>query len=122
MGERPGVKRTSAYEAAEERLRIPPIRRRGLENESPPELGDWRLGLKNPLRRAPCSSAYEALQKGVELVGGITLPCTTKLRRRVRRKAPPPWAVRLASVPRARRPSRGMPASSLFIERGLREA
>jgi serine acetyltransferase len=114
MGERPGVTRKSAYEAAEDRMRVPPIRRRGLENENPPELGfwqllredfethdynpleqgfwavanhrfgNWRLGLKNPLLRAPCSLAYDTLQKGIELVGGITLPCTTKLGRRVR--------------------------------------
>jgi serine O-acetyltransferase len=114
MGERPGVTRKSAYEAAEERLRVPPIRRRGLENENPPELGfwqllredfethdynpfeqgfwavathrfgNWRLGLKNPLLRAPCSLAYDALERGIEIFGGIKLPCTTKLGRRVR--------------------------------------
>lgn len=114
MGERPGVTKSGAYEAAEERLCVPPVRRRGLENENPPELsfwqllredfdthdhdifeqgfwavaahrfGNWRLGLKNPLLRAPCSIAYDALEKGIELIGGITLPCTTKLGRRVR--------------------------------------
>jgi serine O-acetyltransferase len=114
MGERPGVRKQSAYEAAEERLRVPPLRRRGLENENPRELsfwqllredfethdynpfeqgfwavanhrfGNWRLGLKNPLLRAPCSLAYDALEKGIAMFGGITLPCTTKLGRRVR--------------------------------------
>jgi serine O-acetyltransferase len=113
MAERPAVKK-SAYAAAEERLRVPPIRRRGLENENPRELsfwqllredfethdhnifeqgfwavanhrlGNWRLGLKSPLLRAPFSLAYGALEKGIELFGGITLPYTTKLGRRVR--------------------------------------
>jgi serine O-acetyltransferase len=114
MGERPGVTTTSAYEAAEERLHLPPVRRRGPKNQNPPELsfwrllredlethdynvlsqgfwavanhrfGNWRLGLKNRLLRAPCSLAHGALEKGLAIFGGITLPCTTRLGRRVR--------------------------------------
>jgi serine O-acetyltransferase len=114
MGERPGVTKKSACEAAQERVRVAPVRRRGLENENPSELsfwqllsedfethdhnvfeqgfwavanhrfGNWRLGLKNPLLRAPFSVAHGALEKGIEFFGGITLPCTTKLGRRVR--------------------------------------
>jgi hypothetical protein len=118
MGDRPGVTK-SAYEAAEERLQLPPVRRRvdrgrGLKNQNPPELsfwqllredletheydvfeqgfwavanhrfGNWRLGLKNPLLRVPCSLAYGALEKGIRFFGGITLPCGTRLGRRVR--------------------------------------
>jgi FkbH-like protein len=104
----------SAYEAAEERLGVPPVRERGRKNENPPELsfwallkedfdtherrffeqgfwavannrfGNWRMGIKNPVLRAPCTLAYDALEKGIEIFGGITLPYTTKLGRRVR--------------------------------------
>src|SRR5688572_4717474 len=104
----------SAYQAAEERLRVPPVKERGRKNENPPELsfwqllredfvthesslleqgfwavannrfGNWRMGLKNPLLRAPCTLVYDALEKGIEIFGGITLPYTTKLGRRVR--------------------------------------
>jgi FkbH-like protein len=104
----------SAYEAAEERLAVPPVRERGRKNENPPELsfwellkedfdtherrffeqgfwavannrfGNWRMGIKNPVLRAPCTLAYDALEKGIEIFGGITLPYTTKLGRRVR--------------------------------------
>jgi serine O-acetyltransferase len=104
----------TAYEAAEQRLRATPVHQRGLRNENPPELSFWQLlredfethesklfeqgfwavanhrfgnwckGLRNPLLRAPCMLAYEALEKGIEVFGGITLPRTTKLGRRVR--------------------------------------
>jgi FkbH-like protein len=108
------TKQRSAYEAAEERLSVPPVRERGRRNENPSELsfwqllkedfethesnpfeqgfwavannrfGNWRMGLSNPLLRAPCTVAYNALEKGIEIFGGITLPYTTKLGRRVR--------------------------------------
>jgi len=114
MGNGGAVTKKSAYEAAEERLRVPPVRERGRKNENPPELsfwqllredfethernlfeqgfwavannrfGNWRMGLRNPLLRAPCTIAYDALEKGIEIFGGITLPYTTKLGRRVR--------------------------------------
>jgi FkbH-like protein len=107
-------KTQSAYEAAEARLGVPPVRERGRKNENPPELtfwellkedfvtherrlleqgfwavannrfGNWRMGIKNPVLRAPCTVAYDALEKGIEIFGGITLPYTTKLGRRVR--------------------------------------
>lgn len=107
-------KQKTAYEAAEERMGVPPVRERGRKNENPPELsfwqllkedfvthesslfeqgfwavannrfGNWRMGLKNPVLRAPCTLAYDALEKGIEIFGGITLPYTTKLGRRVR--------------------------------------
>jgi FkbH-like protein len=108
------AKRKSAYEAAEERLGVPPVRERGRTNENPRELsfwqllkedfethesslfeqgfwavannrfGNWRMGVENPVLRAPCTVAYNALEKGIEIFGGITLPYTTKLGRRVR--------------------------------------
>jgi FkbH-like protein len=115
MGKGTAESRTqSAYEAAEERLGVPPVRERGRKNENPPELsfwellkedfvtherslleqgfwavannrfGNWRMGIKNPVLRAPCTLAYDALEKGIEIFGGITLPYTTKLGRRVR--------------------------------------
>lgn len=114
MGERPGVTKKSAYAAAEERLRVPPVRERGRKNQNPPELsfwrllredfethennifeqgfwavanhrfGNWRMGLTNPLLRAPCKLAHDALEKGIQIIGGITLPYTTQLGRRVR--------------------------------------
>jgi serine O-acetyltransferase len=93
---------------------IPPVRERGRENLNPPELsflellredfathehslleqvfwavaanrfGNWRMGLKSRALRAPATLAYRAMEKGVEIFGGITLPYTTKLGRRVR--------------------------------------
>ncbi|HEU4581224.1 MAG TPA: HAD-IIIC family phosphatase [Polyangiaceae bacterium] len=93
---------------------VPPVAERGRKNENPSELsfwellkedfvthesslfeqgfwavannrfGNWRMDVKNPLLRAPCTVAYRALEKGIEIFGGITLPYTTKLGRRVR--------------------------------------
>jgi FkbH-like protein len=113
MGQGNGGAKT-AYRAAEERLRVPPVKERGRANENPRELsfwqllredfathegrlfeqgfwavannrfGNWRMGLKNPLLRAPCTLVYNSLEKGIEIFGGITLPYTTKLGRRVR--------------------------------------
>src|SRR5687767_12750325 len=104
----------TAYAAAERRMAVPPVGERGRKNENPPELGfwellredfvthesglfeqgfwavannrfgNWRMDVKSPLLRAPCSVAYRALEKGIEIFGGITLPYTTKLGRRVR--------------------------------------
>jgi FkbH-like protein len=104
----------TAYQAAEVRMGVPPVSERGRKNENPPELsfwellredfvthesslleqgfwavannrfGNWRMGLKSPLLRGPCTVVYEALEKGIEIFGGITLPYTTKLGRRVR--------------------------------------
>jgi FkbH-like protein len=114
MGKGASAATKTAYEAAEERLGVPPIRERGRKNENPPELsfwqllkedfetherslfeqgfwavannrfGNWRMGLKHRLLRAPCTVAYNSLEKGIEIFGGITLPYTTKLGRRVR--------------------------------------
>jgi FkbH-like protein len=102
------------YQAAEQRMGVPPVAERGRKNENPPELsfwellkedfvthesslfeqgfwavannrfGNWRMDVKNPVLRAPCTVAYRALEKGIEIFGGITLPYTTKLGRRVR--------------------------------------
>src|SRR6185295_5996869 len=113
MGQGNGATK-SAYQAAEERLAVPPLRERGRKNENPPELsfwellredfvthesslfeqgfwavannrfGNWRMGVKNPILRAPCTVVYNSLEKGIEIFGGITLPYTTKLGRRVR--------------------------------------
>jgi len=104
----------TAYQQAEERMSVPPVSERGRKNENPSELsiwallredfethesslleqgfwavannrfGNWRMDLRNPLLRAPCTVAYRALEKGIEIFGGITLPYTTKLGRRVR--------------------------------------
>lgn len=102
------------YQAAEERMAVPPVRERGRRNENPAELsfwqllredfethenslfeqgfwavannrfGNWRMDVKSPVLRAPCTVAYRMLEKGIEIFGGITLPYTTKLGRRVR--------------------------------------
>ncbi|MEY2931221.1 MAG: hypothetical protein RL033_1970 [Pseudomonadota bacterium] len=104
----------SAYQSAEERMAVPPVRERGRKNENPSELsfwqllqedfetherglfeqgfwavannrfGNWRMDVKSPVLRAPCTVAYRMLEKGIEIFGGITLPYTTKLGRRVR--------------------------------------
>jgi predicted enzyme involved in methoxymalonyl-ACP biosynthesis/serine acetyltransferase len=104
----------TAYEAAEQRMAVPPVSERGRRNENPAELGfwellredyvthdsslleqgfwavannrfgNWRMGIKIPVLRVPCTFAYRALEKGIEIFGGITLPYTTKLGRRVR--------------------------------------
>src|SRR3954464_5102314 len=110
----PGVAPPTQYQAAEQRMRVPPVAERGRKNENPSELsfwellkedfvthesslfeqgfwavannrfGNWRMDVKNPVLRAPCTVAYRALEKGIEIFGGITLPYTTKLGRRVR--------------------------------------
>jgi serine O-acetyltransferase len=46
--------------------------------------GNWRMGLRPKLLRAPFSLLYKVLFKVVEWTCGITLPYTTKLGRRVR--------------------------------------
>jgi serine O-acetyltransferase len=46
--------------------------------------GNWRMGFKNKLLRAPLSIFYRFLYKWVEWTCGITLPYTVKLGRRVR--------------------------------------
>src|SRR4051812_11258715 len=104
----------TAYQQAEQRMSVPPVSERGRKNENPSELsfwallredfethesslfeqgfwavannrfGNWRMDVKNPVLRAPCTVAYRALEKGIEIFGGITLPYTTKLGRRVR--------------------------------------
>lgn len=114
MGNGAALNKKTPYEAAEERLGVPPVRERGRKNENPPELsfwqllkedfethehrlfeqgfwavannrfGNWRMSIGNPLLRAPCTLAYNSLEKGIEIFGGITLPYTTKLGRRVR--------------------------------------
>src|SRR3954471_10022791 len=104
----------TAYAAAEQRLAVPPVSERGRKNENPKELGfwellhedyvthdsdlfeqglwavannrfgNWRMGIKSRALRVPCTAVYRALEKGIEIFGGITLPYTTKLGRRVR--------------------------------------
>jgi FkbH-like protein len=110
----PAAEPLTAYAAAEQRMAVPPVRERGRKNENPRELGfwellredfvthesslweqgfwavannrfgNWRMDVKSPVLRAPCTVAYRALEKGIEIFGGITLPYTTKLGRRVR--------------------------------------
>src|SRR3954463_4435238 len=46
--------------------------------------GNWRMGLRPKLARAPFSLLYKVLFKVVEWTCGITLPYTTRLGRRVR--------------------------------------
>ena len=46
--------------------------------------GNWRMGIRWKLIRAPYSLMYKCLYKFVEWTCGITLPYTTKLGRRVR--------------------------------------
>jgi serine O-acetyltransferase len=46
--------------------------------------GNWRMGLHPKLIRAPFSLAYRVLAWLVELIGGIHLPYTVRLGRRVR--------------------------------------
>jgi serine O-acetyltransferase len=46
--------------------------------------GNWRMGLRPRLLRAPFSLLYRFLEKWVEWTCGITLPYTVKLGRRVR--------------------------------------
>jgi FkbH-like protein len=104
----------TAYEQAEQRMSVPPVSERGRKNENPSELsfwallredfethesslfeqgfwavannrfGNWRMDVKSPILRAPCTVAYRTLEKSIEIFGGITLPYTTKLGRRVR--------------------------------------
>ena len=46
--------------------------------------GNWRMGIKYKLLRAPCTILYRVLYKIVQWTCGITLPYTVKLGRRVR--------------------------------------
>ena len=46
--------------------------------------GNWRMGIKCKLLRAPFSFLYKILYKFVQWICGITLPYTVKLGRRVR--------------------------------------
>lgn len=46
--------------------------------------GNWRMGLKSKIFRAPCTLIYHVLYKIVQWTCGITLPYTVKLGRRVR--------------------------------------
>jgi serine O-acetyltransferase len=46
--------------------------------------GNWRMGFRWKLVRAPLTFAYRVLYFLVEVLAGITLPYTTKLGRRVR--------------------------------------
>jgi len=46
--------------------------------------GNWRMGLRWKIFRAPCTLIYRVLFKMVECLAGITLPYTCRLGRRVR--------------------------------------
>jgi serine O-acetyltransferase len=46
--------------------------------------GNWRMGIRWKLLRAPLSLMYRCMYKQVEWMCGITLPYTTRLGRRVR--------------------------------------
>lgn len=46
--------------------------------------GNWRMSLRLKLLRAPCTLIYLIMFKAVECVGGISLPYTVELGRRVR--------------------------------------
>lgn len=46
--------------------------------------GNWRMGIRAKLLRAPMTLVYRFLFKLVEITAGITLPYTVKLGRRVR--------------------------------------
>jgi serine O-acetyltransferase len=46
--------------------------------------GNWRMGLKPRVLRAPCTLVYRTLATGVNWSFGIKLDCTVKLGRRVR--------------------------------------
>jgi serine O-acetyltransferase len=46
--------------------------------------GNWRMGIRPKLVRAPFSLAYRFLSRVVELIAGIHLPYTVRLGRRVR--------------------------------------
>jgi serine O-acetyltransferase len=46
--------------------------------------GNWRMGLRMKLVRAPFTLAYRLLSRSAELIGGIHLPYTVRLGRRVR--------------------------------------
>ena len=103
----------SRYNEAERRLGIPPISAWGRRNENPPGMslwqliredlrthdgnpfeqgfwavavnrfGNWRMDLPKILR-TPCTLLYRVLEKMVQVFGGISLPYTVKLGRRVR--------------------------------------
>jgi serine O-acetyltransferase len=46
--------------------------------------GNWRMGIRSKLLRAPCSLLYKMLNKIVEWHCGISLPYTVRVGRRVR--------------------------------------
>jgi serine O-acetyltransferase len=46
--------------------------------------GNWRMGLRLKLLRAPCTLLYVVLAKLVEMFAGITLPYTCRIGRRTR--------------------------------------
>lgn len=46
--------------------------------------GNWRMGIRPKLLRAPFSLAFRTLSRIIELIAGIHLPYTVKLGRRVR--------------------------------------
>jgi serine O-acetyltransferase len=46
--------------------------------------GNWRMGIRPKLLRAPCTLVYRVLFKLVECLAGITLPYTCRVGRRVR--------------------------------------
>ena len=45
--------------------------------------GQWRMGLRWKVLRAPCTLLYRILYRGVECYAGISLPQTTQIGRRV---------------------------------------
>jgi serine O-acetyltransferase len=45
--------------------------------------GNWRMGIRRKVLRAPCTLLYRFLAKGVEWTCGVSLRYTTKLGRRV---------------------------------------
>jgi serine O-acetyltransferase len=46
--------------------------------------GNWRMGIRPKLLRAPMTLIYRLLSRSAELIGGIHLPYTVRLGRRVR--------------------------------------
>jgi serine O-acetyltransferase len=46
--------------------------------------GNWRMGIRSKLLRAPFSLAFRFLSRVIELIAGIHLPYTVRLGRRVR--------------------------------------
>jgi FkbH-like protein len=103
-----------AYKEAEARMAIPPFETRGHTNTNPAGIGfwallredfitherslleqgfialavhrfgNWRMGLRHKVLRAPCTLLYRFLYKMVEVFCGITLSYVVKVGRRVR--------------------------------------